>query len=86
MSTVRRITLSIPVDLADDLSYVHQRIGVSKSAFVSSLLAEGVGDLRALLESLPDNPSPDDIVRFRGESAALVDSRVASCRSLLGND
>ena len=76
MSSVRRITVSIPNQLALDIDYVHKRIGVSKSAFISSLLVEGVSDLRALLESLPDNPSPDDLVRFRGASAEMVSGRM----------
>ena len=76
MSGVKRVTLSLPTELADDLSYVHRRVGVSKSAFVSSLLSEGVHDLRKLLESLPDDPTPCDLVRFRGESVALAESRI----------
>jgi len=83
MSTVKRMTLSVPVDLAKDIDYVHKRVGVSKSAFVSSLLAQGVHDLRELLESLPDEPSPDDIVRFRGASADLAKGRMEHFQSQL---
>ena len=85
MSTVKRITLSLPVDLADDLTYVHRRVGVSKSAFVASLLAEGVHDLRALLEQLPDEPTPEDILRFRGASAELAEDRIQHFRGQLGD-
>ena len=86
MSTIKRISISVPVQLADDLNYVHRRIGVSKSALVSTLLAEGIGDVRQLLESLPDEPTPDDLVRFRGESARLAESRVHRLRDMLGDD
>jgi hypothetical protein len=81
MSTVKRITLSFPVELVRDLDYVHRRMGVSRSAFVASILAEGVRDLRVLLGSLPDQPTPDDVVRFRGKSIALVDQRIDDARS-----
>lgn len=85
MSTVKRISLSVPVDLARDLDYVHRRIGVSKSALVSLLLSEGLSDVRALLESIPDDPSPDDILRFRGASAELASARVNHFKSQLGS-
>tara|TARA_R100000664_G_C2740771_1_gene129303 strand:+ start:1236 stop:1493 length:258 start_codon:yes stop_codon:yes gene_type:complete len=85
MSTVKRITLSIPLDLAEDLDYLHKRVGVSKSAFVSSLLGEVCGDLRDLLESLPDEPSPDDIVRFRGASVELAQNRIARIQQRVGD-
>ena len=84
MSTVKRVTLSLPVDLVDDLAYVHHRVGVSKSAFVSSLLGECVHDLRRLLEELPDQPSNDDLLRFRGASAALAEERVRFYRDQMG--
>jgi len=83
MSTVKRITLSVPVELADDLNYVHRRMGVSKSAFVSSLLVQGVTDLRNLLETLPEHPTPEDVVRFRGASAELAEGRIENFRSQL---
>lgn len=85
MSTVKRITLSVPIELARDLDYVQRRMGVSRSAFVSSILADGVRDLRELLESLPEQPTPDDVVRFRGKSIALVDQRIDTARSKLGD-
>lgn len=84
MSTVKRITLSFPVDLVRDLDYVHRRLGVSRSAFVASIVSDGVRDLRELLETLPPNPTPDDVVRFRGNSIALVDQRIDDARSQLG--
>lgn len=83
MSTVRRVTFSLPIALADDLDYVHRRVGVSKSAFVSHLLGEAVRDLRKLLESLPPDPSVEDLVRFRGASAELTERRVANFLSQL---
>ena len=76
MSTIKRLSLSVPLDLAADLDYVHRRIGVSKSALVSELLSPGLRDVRLLLESLPDDPTPDDLVRLRGASADLVADRV----------
>jgi len=83
MSSIKRISLSIPIDLANDLDYVHRRVGVSKSALVSELLAGGLRDVRELLESLPEQPTPDDLVRLRGASADLVASRVGHYQSQL---
>lgn len=84
MSTVRRISLSVPIRLAEDLDYVHKRIGVSKSALVSEMLGGGLSDIRGLLEDLPDSPTPDDVVRFRGASVEKAHARVSSLRDLVG--
>lgn len=83
MSSVRRLSLSVPCHLAEDLEYVRLRVGVSKSALVSVMLAEGLADIRELLESLPDRPSPDDIVRFRGASAEKAQARIDDLRALV---
>jgi hypothetical protein len=83
MNSVTRITVSLPSDLAADLSYVHRRVGVSRSAFVAAFLEEGIRDLRALLESLPDSPTPDDVVRLRGDSVDLVNSRMQQFKQLM---
>ncbi len=72
----------MPVELDSDITYVAQRVGVSRSALLVSLLAEPVGDMRRLLEELPAHPSPDDVVRARGRSHELVEQRLEGLRRL----
>lgn len=86
MSTVKRISLSVPVALAEDLDYIHRRVGVSKSALVSELLTTGIGPLRELLETLPQHPTPDDLVRFRGASAEVAQARINALQTLIDGD
>ena len=76
MTEIKRITLSIPPELASDLNFVHRRLGISKSALVTTLLQDGLRNFRLLLESLPSEPDDQDMKRFRGASAELILSQM----------
>lgn len=82
---MRKITFSVPDVVVENLDYVSGRIGVSRSSLLSQLLEQPLSDLTGLVKSVPENPTSADVVRFRGNSEALVQERVDSLRSL-GND
>ena len=73
-----RTSLSLPDDLSQDLRYLSQRMGISRSALVARLLAEPAADLRSLVEQVPENPDPDTLLRLRGQSEALIDERLSA--------
>jgi len=70
------VSLSLPPEVVSDLNYIHRRMGISKSALVTSLLQGGLPSLRQLLESLPPEPDDKDMKRFRGASAELILSEI----------
>lgn len=80
-----RMTFTVPPELREDLAYLSGRLGVTRSAFVSLLLGDTVRDMRQLLEHVPERPTEEDFKRFRGESVAIVESRMASLRRM-GDD
>lgn len=82
MTTVRKVSLSLDANLVVNLDYLSARMGVSRSALVSQLLAEGVADMRRMLELIPPNPTPADLIRMRGESAEVVKARLDSLKGL----
>jgi len=79
---LKKISITVDPALLDDLDYVVARLGVSRSALISGMLGEAVPDMRKLLEQVPLNPEPADVVRFRGESAGVVRQRIESLRAL----
>jgi len=79
---IKRVTFSIPKQLHDDLVYLSRRMGVSRSALITNMNIEPIHDMRELLELLPENPSPEDIVRSRGASVAKVKERIANLQIL----
>jgi len=79
---LRKISVTLPPDLVADLDYVSRRLGVSRSALMAQLLPDGISALRDLLVSVPENPTPEDIVRFRGDSAAEIRRRVEDLKGL----
>lgn len=78
-----RMSFTLPPRVRDDLGYLSGRLGVTKSAFVSALLGEALVDLRRLVEdNIPEQPTDDDVKRFRGDSRALIEERVGSLQRM----
>lgn len=79
---LRKISITLDPSLVDDLDYLSKRLGVSRSAMISEILGEAIPPARKLLEQVPLNPTPNDVVRFRGESAEVVRARIESIKDL----
>lgn len=82
----RKITVCLPLGLVDDLEVLTSRLRVTRSAFLTSLLQGPVHDLVGLANmtvGLNADNLPDRIRRFRGESIAVVNSRVATFQASL---
>lgn len=77
-----KISITIPPELLTDLDYVSGRLGVSRSALIAEVLPQALQMMRSMLEQVPLNPSPDDVLRFRGESADLVREKIESLREM----
>lgn len=78
MTKTRKISVSLAAQLVDDLDYLSGRMGVSRSAILSELLVGVVAETRRVLELVPPNPTPADVLRMRGESEEVVRQRLAS--------
>lgn len=79
---LKKISITVSPELAADLDHVAGRLGVSRSAIISGLLAAPVSDMRAMLDQLPLNPTPADVVRFRGASAEVVRDRLSNLQGI----
>lgn len=79
---LKKISVTVSPELAADLDHVAGRLGVSRSAIISELLAAPVSDMRAMLDQLPLNPTPADVVRFRGASAEVVRDRLSNLQGI----
>lgn len=77
-----KISITIPPELLVDLDYVSGRLGVSRSALIAEVLPDALGVMRKLLEQVPLNPTPEDVRRFRGESAEIVKQKIESIRGM----
>lgn len=86
MGKLARTSFTLPPAMLRDLDYVSGRLGVSRSAFLSSIAAPALSDIRALLENMPGLPESSDALRFRGESIALVRMRLDSLEKMMEGD
>lgn len=82
MTKMKRASFTLPPDLDQDLTYVSQRLGVSRSALVAEMLREGLSFLSNSLQQIPEQATETDVLRYRGESKKLVDSRLESARRM----
>ena len=85
MANLRKISLALDPAIVADLDYLSSRLGVSRSALVSQLLADTTPTMRKLLEQVPLSPAPADAVRFRGDSIKVIEGRLSDVREL-GHD
>ena len=73
---------SFPPELFDDIDFLSKTLGVSRSAFLTSLLTQPCADLRALIGDI-DTQDPDSALkRFRGSSMDLVNERVGQLKGM----
>lgn len=82
MSKSRKVSLSLDATLVANLDYLSARMSVSRSALVTQLLLDGVAHMRRLVEVIPPNPTPADLVRMRGESVEEVRARIQNLQAL----
>lgn len=85
MSSFRRCTMSLPSDLVDKLDKLSAVLGVSRSALVSEFLSESVGILDSMIQTAAV-PSPENLLRLRGDSVRVVQDKVAELKTLLDGD
>lgn len=83
---VKRRTFSLNPALDEALTYLHRRLGVSKSAVVNELLTGPALDLQGLMSEVPEKPTPEDVVRLRGRSVELVKERMAAAGVSVDDD
>lgn len=77
---MKKATFSIPEDTYESLSKISKLLGISKSAFLSELLRDSLGQMEGLVEDVlknkPEDPTEADVIRFRGKSKDLVQERI----------
>jgi len=78
----KKISMSLPSALLDDLQYLSGRLGVSRSALMSEILGEAVPTLAELFRTVPEDASPDEARRLRGASVEIVRERLAEAQKL----
>lgn len=80
-----KISITVPPELVDDLTYICGRTGVSRSALIAELLSEAVPTMRKLLEQVPLDPTQltgPEVVRMRGDSQQIVRERISDLEGM----
>lgn len=71
-----RVTLSFPPGVLSNIDFVSRALGVSRSAFVSALMADVLPPLLPYARIVSSELSEADARRYRGEFASELNSMV----------
>jgi hypothetical protein len=78
MTTTKKISVSLPADLSDDLTRASKRLGVSRSALLATMLQTA---LPPILLVTNDMPAPDDVAAMQRYTSA----KAIELRKMLGS-
>ena len=73
---MKKISITLPEEILADLSMIANAMGISRSAFIAELLSEPIGEMMAVARAIPQNPTKTDLLRFRGESEAMIKGKM----------
>ena len=81
-----RVTVSLPPDVGSELEWLSRTLGISRSAIVSDLLADGFRGLIPVVEhySATAEGESESVLsrRFRGASAGVIRHEFAALRRM----
>ena len=72
-SKLARATFVLSRSANDDLDYLSQRMGQSRSSLVREVLEPGIVQLAQMLRAVPDHPTQADIDLFANSAISEVD-------------
>lgn len=81
-----RCTFSLPTEMAQNISRIAKRMGISQSALLATLMEEPIANLAELVDDIPPKPTGADVKRLRGKSVDLIKRTVDDALRDLGDD
>lgn len=81
--TTTKTSFSLNNDVLADLIYISDSIGISRSAFLSMLLAESLPTLRIAAEAVRTGDDPNEIAqRYCDGAADMLQDRIARLKGV----
>lgn len=88
--TLARATFVLRRETAEDLAYLSERFGVSRSELVRGLLSEPVAKMTAIVRGVPPDPDPADLRQLAIAGLDMIDElaggSLAQLREVAGRD
>lgn len=88
--TLARATFVLHRETAQELAYLSERFGVSRSELVRGLLSEPVAKMSAIVRGVPPDPTQEDLRQLALSGLDFIDelagASLAQLRELAGND
>ncbi len=80
--SVKRVTLSLPIRVLDDLDFVSKTLGLSRSSFVSGMLSSSLPPLVPICHNMSSKDSSGDSKRYRGDAKEEIKTLVQNLQDL----
>lgn len=88
--TLARATFVLHRETAQDLAYLSERLGVSRSELVREFLSEPIAKMTALVRAVPSDPDPADLRQLAIAGLDMIDElaggSLAQLREVAGRD
>jgi hypothetical protein len=83
----KRINLTVPLAMYDDILYVSGRLGVSASSLFYQMTRDSVHHMATVLRKLPPGSDNETVVRrLRGDSVAYIDQRYSDLMAAMDKE
>ena len=90
MANLKKISVTLPAELSDDLTRASKRLGVSRSALLATVLEGALPPVMAITENMP---SPDDVASMQRytrekslELTKMFNTSMEGIQALTGSD
>lgn len=84
MAGSKKVSVSLPLDVLEQVDFVASRFRMTRSAFISSLLSDTMPSIMKVAQCIPPEGQECDgetVKRFRGASAELISDSMKILRS-----
>jgi hypothetical protein len=83
----KRINLTVPLAMYDDILYVSGRLGVSASSLFYQMTRDSVHHMATVLREIPHGTDEETAVkRLRGDSVAYIDQQYSALMAVLDKE
>jgi hypothetical protein len=83
----KRLNLTLPPNMYDNLTYVARRMGISASSLVFNIGNDSIAHMASIMRSIPETGATDTIIkRLRGESISYIQEKYDGVMGDLGGD
>ena len=86
-SNAKRINLSLPPEMYEDLVFVAQKMGISASSLIYNISHDAIEHMASIMRQLPESGGTDAVAkRLRGDSVSYIQEQYENLMGEIAGD